>query len=385
MNQDEINSKFLQIAQETLSLQAQEIDKSARWPEESLRRIQVEGLAGLTVPREFGGLGGGLLSLVQASEVLGRECASAAICFGMHCVASAVISAKATDDHVDRFLSPIVKGRHLTTLSLSEAGTGAHFYIPETKMDSPEHGIFEINGEKSFVTNGGYADSYVVSTVAEEGLTPVGDFSLILVPADSPGFEWQAQWKGFGMRGNSSRNVKLNNVRVPATNLLGRKGDQIWYVFEVVTPYFLMSMAGTYLGVAGAALDEAITHVKERIYSHSGGSLSGSSIIQHRLGVLWSRFESARQLVYHAARLGDVGASDALPAVFSAKAEVGDCVTQIVNEAMTIMGGRGYSENGKLARLLRDARAAHVMAPTTDILRTWTGRALTGAPLLSER
>ena len=94
--------------------------------------------------------------------------------------------------------------------------------------------------------------------------------------------------------------------------------------------------------------------------------------------------ERTRRLIYHAAVQGDTGEPDAVIALLSAKAEVADCVVHVVNEAMTLTGGIAYRENANLGRHLRDARAAYVMAPTTDLLRTWTGRLLLGLPLLGE-
>ena len=92
--------------------------------------------------------------------------------------------------------------------------------------------------------------------------------------------------------------------------------------------------------------------------------------------------EATRQLVHAAARKGDAGEPDALPSILACKAAAGDAAVRIANEAMTLCGGAGYRDNGRLARILRDARASHVMAPTTDMLKTWVGRALLGLPLL---
>ena len=184
------------------------------------------------------------------------------------------------------------------------------------------------------------------------------------------------------MRGNSSRGMRLDGVRVPAGNLLGEEGDEIWYVFEVVAPYFLMSMSATYLGIAQAAFEMAVQHVKSRRHTHSGDALADVPVIQATLGELWAGLEKTRYLVYHAARLGDLGDARALLAILSSKAEVADTAVRLTNEAMTLCGGIAYRENSQLARLLRDARAAHVMSPTTMLLRQWTGRALLGLPLL---
>jgi isovaleryl-CoA dehydrogenase len=221
-----------------------------------------------------------------------------------------------------------------------------------------------VSGTKQFITNGGHADSYVVSTTASTS-AEAGEFSCLVLDRDTPGMQWLEPWCGLGMRGNSSRGLRLDNAAVPPTNLLGNEGDQVWYVFEVIAPYFLTAMAGTYLGVAQAALDIAVQYV-----------------VQHHLAEMWTAVQKTRGLVYNACRMGDLGDPQALPYVLTSKADAGDTAVQVANDAMTLCGGTAYRANSTLARLLRDARASHVMAPTTDLLKQWTGRALLGMPLL---
>lgn len=371
------------IAADVLAGREEEIDREGIWPEENLRALLGAGLGGLVVPVEYDGLGYGLAALARVSELLGRVSPSTALCFGMHCVGSAVISAQATPYQQEHFLGPISRGEHLTTLSLSEAGTGSHFYLPQTSITPNQRDSYALNGSKTFVTNGGHADSYVLSAAAADS-DVLGMFSCVIVPGGSAGMEWGPPWQGLGMRGNASRSLTLRDVHIPAANLLGEEGDQIWYVFNVIAPYFLMAMAGTYLGIAGAALEEASNHLRTRHYTHSGAALSQQSVLQHRLGTLWAMVERTRRLVYFAAEAGDAGEPDALPALMSAKAEVAQCAVQVVNEAMTLCGGIAYGDNSRLGRLLRDARAADVMAPTTDILRTWVGRFLLDLPILGD-
>lgn len=384
LSMDAILALTREIALKELAPGAEEIDKSGKWPEKPIRKLQKAGLGGLVIPSRLGGHGQGLSAVAEVCEILGRECASTSMCFGMHLVGSAVLSAKATPEQQKKFLLPIARGEHLTTLALSEPGTGSHFYIPEAKLEKKESGNYILNGTKSFVTNGGHADSYVVSAVIPDPDTLIGQFSCVVVPNKSEEIEWKHPWKGIGMKGNSSRKMEIRDLHLPAANLLGEQGDQIWYVFEVVTPYFLTAMAGTYLGIASAALDEAVEHLKIRTYTHSGAPLSHQPVLQHRLGQLWAKVESARQFIYSAAAKSDRGNTDSILSLLSAKAEVSDCVVHVVNEVMTLMGGIAYSKDGKLARHLRDARASHVMAPTTDLLRTWTGRALLDVPLLGD-
>jgi alkylation response protein AidB-like acyl-CoA dehydrogenase len=370
-----------EIATTITSRTAAEDDRDARWPEETMRALREARLTALQAPASVGGHDEGMVGLVAVSEVLAMESASAALCFAMHCVGTAVIAAKATDAQRDRYLIPIARGEHLTSLALSEPGSGSIFFYPETAL-APMPDGYRVTGTKSFVTNGAHADSYVVSTAA---VTASADddsaFSCVVVDKDRNGIEWLDSWHGFGMRANDSRTMRLSGVELPHDNLLGARGDQLWYMFEVIAPYFLMAMAGTYLGVAQAAMDEARMHTGTRRYGHSGELLGQAPVVAHRLGDLWGELEAARQLIYSAAAKGDARAPDALPSILACKAMAGDTAVHLANEAMTLCGGSAYRENSRLARILRDARASHVMAPTTDMLKLWLGRVALGVPL----
>jgi isovaleryl-CoA dehydrogenase len=360
---------------------ADEVDQQAAWPEHAFTALKDTDLMGLNVPRRLGGEEQGMVGLVAITEILARACSSSAICYGMHCVGTAVIAAKATPDQDERYLRPIAEGCHITTLALSESGTGAHFYLPATQLRHDDGG-FTVEGTKQFVTNGSKADSYVISVSTGEPDRDAGDFSCVVIDGATPGLQWLEPWRGVGMRGNSSRGLHLPGVRVPANNLLGEEGDQIWYVFEVVAPYFLMSMSATYLGIAEAALQATLQHVRGRRYAHSGEAVADVAAVQSSVAEMWAAVERTRGLIYHAAYLGDMGDPRALAAILSSKAEVADMAVWVTNEAMTLGGGIAYRENSYFARLLRDARASHVMSPTTSLLRQWLGRHLLGLPLL---
>lgn len=384
MNIDQLVAQAAIVAKEVALNEGPIADANGSWVTETMSALKANKLTGLVVPKTNGGLGGGLLALARISEELGKAYSSAGLCFGMHCVGTAVIAARATKLQQQQYLEPIARGEHITTLALSESGTGAHFYFPQTPLIAVTENEFLVSGTKSFVTNGGHADSYVVSTLGASADAEADQFSCVLVDANSKGIEWGAEWDGLGMRGNSSRIMQLHDVHISGEHILGEKGDQLWYVFNVVAPYFLMAMAGTYLGIAEAALNEAKTTLSKHYYSHNGTSLANVSLLQHRLGTLWANVERTRRLVYHAAKLGDQHSPEALLHLLSAKAEVGMCCVKVVNEVMTLAGGKGYQNNSYLGMLLRDARASHVMSPTTDLLYTWIGRILLDQPIFSD-
>jgi isovaleryl-CoA dehydrogenase len=369
------------VADGVVGPSAEQLDREGSWPHEGMRALGEAGLLGLTVRAEAGGHGEGMLALAVATEELGRVCGSTGLVYGMHCVAAKVMDVGATEDQQRRYLEPIAAGEHITSLALSEPGTGVHFYLPRATFRRKGES-FVVNGHKSFVTSGGHADSYVTSLVGEHADLDPGTFSCLVVDHDTPGTSWAGSWDGFGMRGNSSCSLLLEDAHVPTANLLGEEGDETWYLFEVIAPYFIVAMSGTYLGVARAALEATIEHLGTRVHSHTGESLGANETLAHRLGELWTTVERARQLLHHAARLGDTGSPDARPALFAAKIEIAEAAVGVANEAMTLTGGRGYAANGLLSRALRDARAAHVMAPPTDLLKTWLGRSLLDLPLL---
>lgn len=369
-------------AREVLAVEAPGVDRDAAWPARSLQAVRDAGLLGLHVPRRLGGLEEGMLALVAVTEALARECPSTALCYGMHCVATAVLAAKATPIHEERYLKPIAEGRHFTSLALSEAGTGLHFYWPQTHL-TRDGDAYIVNGTKQFVTSAGFADSYVVTTSsAHPASGEAGEFSALIVEADTPGTSWDGDWQGLGMRGNASKALRLDDVRVPVAQLLGREGDEVWYVFEVVAPYFLMAMSAVYLGIGAAALEAAMSDARGREHSHTGQTLAAEPIVQYRMADLWLRDQQTRHLVYEAARLADMGDSSTLPMLLASKAAAASAAVEIANGALDLGGGRAYRENGRLAQMLRDARAGHVMAPTTDLLKVWLGRSILDVPLL---
>lgn len=378
---DELREIARDVASSVVAPNAEQIDRDARWPAEAMRALGEAGLLGLHIDVELGGQGQGMYALALVTEELGRVCGSTALVYGMHCVGSKVIAVKATPEQADRYLRPIAAGDHVTSLALAEPGTGVHFYLPRTTFRRTD-GNYVVNGAKSFITSGGHADSYVLSVVAEGFETDPGTFSCILLDRGGEGMSWGPPWDGFGMRGNSSRGLELDGAEVPAMNLLGAEGDETWYAFEVIAPYFIVAMASSYLGIAQSALDETVRHLRKRTYDHTGEHVGAADTVTHRLGELWGTVERSRRLLYHAARSADAQEPEARRAIFACKAEVVDAAVWVVNEAMTLTGGIGYGRYGTLGRALRDVRAGHVMSPTTDLLKTWLGRTVLDLPLL---
>jgi len=360
-----------QLATERVAPSAVAVDRNRAFPQQSLDALADGGWLGLLVPTEFGGHGGGLVSLAQACEELGSACASTAMVFLMHSVTAATIAGGGGPRAAD-YLRAMAEGKLLGTLAFSERGTGAHFYAPELAAVEQD-GQVRISGRKSFVTSGGHAGIYLVLTQSSgEGLD-----CHAVTPADGIGFD--GSWEGLGMRGNSSVAAEFD-CAIDASARIGDSGAGQALVFGAVAPSFLVGLAAVNVGIASAALAATIDHAATRRYS-DGSSLAEIQSIQHALAGMDIATRSARLLVHAAAAAGDAADETALVQLMEAKVLATDTAAVVTQSALEVCGGQGFTPALPIERHLRDARAGAVMAPTNGVLRNWIGKALAGLPV----
>ncbi|WP_248923851.1 acyl-CoA dehydrogenase family protein [Paenibacillus hamazuiensis] len=365
-----------QITDEVIAPLAAEIDSARRFPEEGIRALGKAGLLGLLVPEQHGGLGGNLADLAAVTETIGAACGSTAMCFLMHSCATAVIASKATPEQQETYLRPIAQGEKLGTLAFSETGTGAHFYIPEIRAKR-EDDFFVLSGKKGFVTNGKRADFLIVLTnaaAAEQGL------DMLIVDTDMPGVRFEGEWQGIGLSGNNSISLQLDNVKIPASGLVGAEGDGMGLIFQVVAPTFILGVAGVNAGIARGAYEAALRHAKTRTYA-DGRALADIQAIQFYLSDMFGAVEAASVYVQNAAKAALSGQADAIMHVMQSKIIASEHAIKVTNLAMQVCGGQGYTKALPVERYLRDARAGAVMAPTTEVLKEWVGKSVAGIPL----
>lgn len=353
---------------------AAELDAHRAFPAPHLELLADAGLLGLLISPDLGGRGGDLLSLALICEAVGWGAGSTALCFLMHLCGTAVIAAKATDAQADRWLKPAAAGDILATLAFSERTTGAHFYMPEISALA-QKGTYRLVGKKSFVTSGGHADLYPVLVNASED----PGLDIIVLEAEDAGVSFQGSWDGIGMTGNSSIQMVLDEVRVGPDRMIGGEGAGQELVFNVVAPNFLIGVAGINIGIAQAALDDTIEHVKNR--KNAGGTLAELPTMQTEIADMTMITEQARALTGAAARAADAGDEAALPLVMQAKIAATEAVIAVTGRAMEACGGIAYSRALSIERYWRDGRAGSVMAPTNEILKQWVGKLATGLPL----
>ena len=368
------------LSGEMLRANADQIDQSRRFPRENLMALGKAGVLGLLVPTQFGGAGAGLAEMSRVIGTQAQNCASTAMVTLMHFCATAVIAAKASDALKQELLPAIARGEHLTTLAFSEAGSGGHFYAPvsEVRQSGTQK---KLSAQKSFVTSAGEGDSYVVSA-RKPGAASATESDLYLVSKGTAGFTAQGRFEGLGLAGNASAPMTLADVTIDDKTRLGPEGTGFQTMMEVVLPHFQIGVASVSVGIAAAAFQTITARVRARKYEHAGGAaLASIPRVQFLVAEMAIELDSARAYLGETIRKALAGDPAAMLYVLGVKVKAADACLEVSSRAMTLGGGWAFGRRGGLERMFRDAQAAAVMAPASDVLKDFIGNACLGLPL----
>lgn len=361
------------IISEVVAPAAQQIDETGAFPRAALDALGRAGLLGLVCSPEVGGSGETHRAATRVVESLASACASTAMVVCMHYCGAAVIEA-----HGSRELrEAIAGGEHVTTLAFSESGSRSHFWAPVSTAKEVDGGI-QLDAQKSWVTSAGQADSYVWSS---RPLSAEGNSTLWLVKASAQGLGIPAPFNGLGLRGNSSSPVTAEGVVVGRDAMLGADGAGFDIMMGTVLPYFQMMSAGFSVGTMEAATNKSAQHLTNTRLEHLGQSLADIPTVRAYLSRMRIRTDMSRALLDDALAALEQGREDAMLRVLEVKAAAGEASTEVTDLAMRVCGGAAFRKEAGIERHFRDARAATVMAPTTDVLYDFIGKALCGIPL----
>lgn len=365
------------FAQEHINPHTTEADNNAEFPLQSYQALKENGYMGLLIPKEYGGKGFGLEEHAQCIQAIAENCASTALAYMMHNVATMCIVLHASDEIKNTLLPQIAKGEATLALAYSETGTGTHFYQPEINVEKKDDSYI-LNGRKSFVTGAQIVDYYLVIANTYNDST----LDNWLIPSDTKGLKFEAQsWDGLGMRGNASIPMILDNVTVDDSQRIGTQGSGMEQIFAVVAPYFILGLSAVYTGVALQAHQLINAHSINRKYSNAQ-PLCELPTVQSDLASIYMKAQSARHFTQAAAYAGAHGHEDALTQIIAARIHASQQSIEVCTLAMKIGGGTAYAKKLPIERLLRDSFASQVMAPSTDVLSIWLGKALTNQDIL---
>jgi alkylation response protein AidB-like acyl-CoA dehydrogenase len=367
------------VAREVLARHADDVDREGRWPAESIAALAEVGLLGMTVPSAFGGAGQGPLAFASVVSALAQQCASTAMIYLMHTCATQVIVAVSDFPQRATILRAISAGKHLSTLAFSERGSRSHFWAPlsQVLVNGDKH---QLSAEKSFVTSAGMADSYIVNTRSIHPAV-LTDQTLYLVPRDIPGLSVAGAWNGLGLRGNASAPLRLESVTVPASYRIGADGAGFTLMMNAVLPWFQLGSAAVSVGIARAATIGIRGHLLESKLEHLGQSLADLPNLRARLAQMQIAVDMQQAFMEQVAGLMENPGPATLAAVLEVKAAAAEACLFVTDLAMRTGGGACFGRRSSVERNFRDARAASVMAPTTDVLHDFIGRALLDMPL----
>ncbi|MFB6704696.1 acyl-CoA dehydrogenase family protein [Streptomyces sp. NPDC056333] len=346
---------------------AENVDRSI------VKKLGSLGFLGLTVPEEYGGSGGDHLAYCLVTEELGRGDSSVRgiVSVSLGLVAK-TIATWGDEEQKRQWLPRLTAGEAIGCFGLTEPGTGSDAGNLTTKAVR-DGDSYVISGTKMFITNGTWAD--VVLLFARTGDTPGHKgISAFLVPTDTPGLSRRTIHGKLGLRGQATAEVVLEDVRVPATTLLGPEGKGFSIAMSALAKG-RMSVAAGCVGIAQAALDAAVGYAGER--EQFGKSIASYQLVQELISDIAVDVDAARLLTWRVADLIDRG-EDFATAASKAKLFASEAAVRAANNALQVFGGYGYIDEYPVGKLLRDARVMTLYEGTSQIQKLIIGRALTG-------
>jgi butyryl-CoA dehydrogenase len=339
--------------------QAHHVDETGEFPWEAIRGLAAQGMLGLNLPEEYGGGGADQLSAVIMLEEIGRGCGSTGLIVAAHLgLACSVLNHFGTKRQKEHWLTRLASGEILGCLGLTEPGSGSD--LRGVRTEAVRQGDeWVINGSKMWLTNGAEAGVAVL-------LCRTGErFSHLLVPTDTAGVHFGVPEKKMGLHGSHTYAVSLEDVRVPAENLVGEEGRGIAQTAQVLDGGRI-GIGALSLGLAEAAYDAARSYASTR--AAFGQRIADHQAVAFMLADMETSISAARWLVYHAAWLKDQDRSYTKEAAV-AKLYATEMAEKVARDAIQIHGGYGYSREYPVERIYRDARLMTIGEGTSEIQR----------------
>jgi butyryl-CoA dehydrogenase len=352
---------------------AAEIDRDARFPHETVKRMGELGLLGITVPEAWGGSGADAVSYVLALEEIARACASHAVILSVNnSLYCEPIVKFGTDAQRERFVRPFASGSQLGCFSLTEPEAGSDASNQQTTAVR-DGGEYVLNGRKAFVTNGREAAAALVFCQTDRAKGHHGITAFVVEKA-TRGFLVPKVEDKLGIRASDTAEFVFEDCRVPEANRLGAEGMGFRIALAAITAGRI-GIAAQALGIATGAFERALAHARER--RAFGVVIGEHQMVQWMLADMATAIEGARLLALRAATLKDRGAPYGREASM-AKLWASEAAMKITTDAIQILGGYGFIKDYEVERAFRDAKITQIYEGTSQIQKLVVARALLG-------
>ena len=361
------------FAREEVAPVAEELDRTKAFPYEIVAKLGELGLMGIPFPPDYGGGGADTLSYALAVEELARIDSSVCITMAAHTsLGTMPIHLWGTDEQKSEWLPELCAGRRLAAFGLTEPEAGSDAGATRTSA-TLEGDEWVIDGAKQFITNAGTDISGCVTiTAVTDRANGQREISNLIIPNGTPGYEQGEPYRKMGWNASDTRPLTFEGARVPADNLLGRRGDGFKNFLHILDGGRI-GVAAMGVGLAQGALDEAISYANER--RAFGQQISKFQAIQAKIADISAELEAARLLTYKAAIEKDRGESFTLTAA-QAKLKTGRLAVRACEEAVQIHGGYGYIEEYPVCRFYRDAKILTIGEGTDEVQQMVIARQL---------
>jgi len=362
--QEMIKRTIRQFADEEVAPGALERDRTKQFPVEVFKKLAEMGIMGLPFPEEYGGGGADTVSFAIVVEELSRVCGSTGITYSAHIsLGGAPLYLFGTEEQKQKYLTPICTGESFGAFGLTEPNAGSD--AGGTRTTAKEiNGEYVINGNKCFITNASFAKHLALTAVTgkKDGKKEI---SAIIVPTNADGFTVVDNYEKMGLNSSNTTELVLEDVRVPAQNLLGKRGEG-FRQFLITLDGGRIGIGAMAVGIAQGAYEKALAYAKER--KQFGKSISSFQAIQFKLADMAMKIELARNMVYKAAWLKDKGRPFSKEAAMC-KLYASEICMEVTDQAVQIHGGYGYMKEYHVERMMRDAKLLEIGEGTSEVQR----------------
>ncbi|MEU6406097.1 acyl-CoA dehydrogenase family protein [Streptomyces sp. NPDC046985] len=368
---DMLRDAVRSLAEAKIAPYAAVVDEEARFPQEALEALVANDLHAVHVPESYGGAGADALATVIVIEEVARVCASSSLIPAVNKLGSLPVILSGSEELKKKYMAPLAKGHGMFSYCLSEPDAGSDAAGMKTKAVR-DGDYWVLNGVKRWITNAGVSDFYTVMAVTDPEKRSKG-ISAFVVEKSDPGVSFGAPEKKLGIKGSPTREVYLDNVRIPADRMIGAEGTGFATAMKTLD-HTRITIAAQALGIAQGALDYAKGYVKER--KQFGKPIADFQGIQFMLADMAMKVSAARALTYQAAAASERVDADLTYQGAAAKCFASDVAMEVTTDAVQLLGGYGYTRDYPVERMMRDAKITQIYEGTNQVQRIVMARNL---------
>jgi butyryl-CoA dehydrogenase len=363
---------FREFAENEVKPIAAEVDETERFPIENVKKMGELGMLGIPVPKQYGGMGGDILTYILCVEEMSKVCGTTGVIVSGHTsLCCDPILHYGTEEQKMKYLPDLATGKKIGAFGLTEPGAGTDAQGQQTTavLDG-DHWV--LNGSKIFITNAGYASVFIIIAVTGTVLDKKGrkmkEISAFIVDRDAPGFSVGKPENKMGIRGSSTCELIFEDCIIPKDALLGPKGKGFQIAMGTLDGGRI-GIAAQALGIAEGAIDETVKYVEERV--QFGRRIGAFQNTQFELAKMMAATQACQYLVYEAAckkeavnnGLKDRYSVDAAMAKYMAAANASD----VTRRCLQLFGGYGYTRDYPIERMMRDAKITEIYEGTAEV------------------